>query len=268
MHRRIHTGYKPHKCDYPDCNYQCRTSERLNIHKRIHTGERPYRCENCEYSARQLAHLKSHTRIHTGEKPYKCDYQGCEYSTTQSSHLNTHRDAFHSERGIQKRKKKEEALAKVLASNGIHFKREHQIDIDCFRNDNKYIFSRIDFVIEVEKCIIFLECDEHQHEGYPISCDVRRMMDVVSSLTIEGNTLPIHWIRFNPDSFKIDNVIQHVKKKDRYIELVKYIKSLNETDRKSLISVKYMYYDRHSEGTRPTITYSSEYEQTFVKFIV
>ena len=53
--------------------------------------------------------------------------------------------------------------------------------------------------------VIFLEVDEDQHKGCPISCDVSRMSNIVESLLTNVNTIPIHFIRYNPHSYKINN---------------------------------------------------------------
>lgn len=94
---------KPHKCDYPLCEYASRKPSDLVKHKRRHTGEKPYKCDyvgphgiGCEYASTRSTDLERHKRIHTGEKPYKCDYVGpdgigCEYATAISEHLKKHK---------------------------------------------------------------------------------------------------------------------------------------------------------------------------------
>lgn len=44
---RIHTGVRPHVCDYPGCNKQFIQRSALTVHARVHTGEKPHMCEHC-----------------------------------------------------------------------------------------------------------------------------------------------------------------------------------------------------------------------------
>lgn len=54
---RIHTGVRPHVCDYPKCQKGFIQRSALTVHQRVHTGEKPHRCETCakvSYSANGL----------------------------------------------------------------------------------------------------------------------------------------------------------------------------------------------------------------------
>lgn len=44
---RIHSGIRPHVCDYPGCNKQFIQRSALTVHARVHTGEKPHMCERC-----------------------------------------------------------------------------------------------------------------------------------------------------------------------------------------------------------------------------
>ncbi|KAI9806071.1 MAG: hypothetical protein M1833_004478 [Piccolia ochrophora] len=46
-HERIHTGVRPHVCDFPGCNKQFIQRSALTVHARVHTGEKPHMCERC-----------------------------------------------------------------------------------------------------------------------------------------------------------------------------------------------------------------------------
>jgi uncharacterized Zn-finger protein len=44
---RIHSGHRPHMCDYPNCGKQFIQRSALTVHQRVHTGEKPHHCEIC-----------------------------------------------------------------------------------------------------------------------------------------------------------------------------------------------------------------------------
>ena len=46
-HERIHSGIRPHVCEYPGCGKQFIQRSALTVHSRVHTGEKPHMCERC-----------------------------------------------------------------------------------------------------------------------------------------------------------------------------------------------------------------------------
>jgi uncharacterized Zn-finger protein len=44
---RIHSGIRPHVCEYPNCGKQFIQRSALTVHQRVHTGEKPHMCERC-----------------------------------------------------------------------------------------------------------------------------------------------------------------------------------------------------------------------------
>jgi len=114
-------------------------------------------------------------------------------------------------------------------------------------------------------CIIFLEVDEMQHRDNDISCDQSRMAKIIESLMLEANTLPIIFIRYNPDAFKINTDKCKVSIADRESKLISLIKSLMQpsTSEHPPVSIQYMYYDTDSDA-QLSIWKEPEYDQNLL----
>jgi hypothetical protein len=89
------------------------------------------------------------------------------------------------------------------------------------------------------------------------------MMDAYSSLLCNGNSLPVVFIRFNPDAFKKNREKQHIKKKERYATIVDFITTYST---RNPFTVKYFFYDTVHD--RPEIFLDSEYDEDFMKFVI
>jgi len=104
--------------------------------------------------------------------------------------------------------------------------------------------KRPDIVADCLSFQLVIEVDEHQHicpkYGGQL-CEIKRMYDIMASIG-----LPCVWIRYNPDKYSRDGVVQKTCEKTRRKALTKLIhtylsKSLESVDPK----VYYMYYDDH-----------------------
>ncbi|MCJ1443695.1 MAG: hypothetical protein MMC23_004195 [Stictis urceolatum] len=89
-HERIHTGHRPHVCDWPNCNKQFIQRSALTVHARVHTGEKPHMCEHCTKPFSDSSSLARHRRIHSGKRPYKCPYADCQKTFTRRTTLTRH----------------------------------------------------------------------------------------------------------------------------------------------------------------------------------
>ncbi|PNG99875.1 Zinc finger protein [Tetrabaena socialis] len=247
-HKRTHTGKKPYACDHPGCEAAFAMSGDLTRHKRSHTGEKLYACdyEGCGAAFAMRGDLTRHKRTHTGEKPYACNYESCGAAFTQSGHLTDHK-SVHNPEGQARQKKQEQRVARALDRAGIPYKREHQIDFRCIGGDAGF-WARVDFVIVLHGRVIFLEVDEGQHKfgSYgSASCDMKRMSRIQESLFDGGNTLPLVFLRYNPNVFRVDGKVVKKLKVMREAELVSLLEN-STSDAFSCarpLVIQYMYYD-------------------------
>ncbi|PNH01555.1 Zinc finger protein [Tetrabaena socialis] len=262
-HKRTHTGEKPYACDYPDCEAAFAESGALVYHKRTHTGEKPYACdyEGCDAVFAKSGGLTTHKRTHTGEKPYACDYEGCGAAFTTSGNLVIHKSSLHTQEGQARQKKQEQRVARALDKAGIPYKREHQIDFRCIGGDAGF-WARVDFVIVLHGRVIFLEVDEGQHKfgSYgSASCDMKRMSRILESLADGGNTLPLVFLRYNPNVFTVDGQVVKKLKAAREAVLVSVLENpaseVFSCDRPLVI--QYLYYD--VVGCHAVVTRDPEY---------
>ncbi|KAM0460984.1 hypothetical protein ACHAO4_001780 [Trichoderma viride] len=91
-HERIHTGVRPHVCDYPKCHKGFIQRSALTVHQRVHTGEKPHRCETCAKLFSDSSSLARHRRTHSGTRPYKCPYADCQKTFTRRTTLTRHQN--------------------------------------------------------------------------------------------------------------------------------------------------------------------------------
>jgi hypothetical protein len=145
-----------------------------------------------------------------------CTAEGCEARYVAASDLKKHNERNHTERAHQRRKKREEKLFKFLTSVGYAPDRETVVPF-CGQGSKK--LARLDFAIYKLDRVVVIECDEREHGSEPVLCEVTRMLDVAAQHRLTSD-LPLHFIRFNPDGYKVDGRAQKPKMAERHKELL------------------------------------------------
>lgn len=86
----------------------------------------------------------------------------------------------------------------------IHEKLQEKYGKDFFKYDVRIECScsgKIpDFFVDCYNFVLNIECDENQHKGNETSCENKRLCE----LFLDCNSRPFVYIRFNPDSYKIE----------------------------------------------------------------
>jgi len=187
----------------------------------------------------------------------------------------------HNDTYIARRKVQEERVSNALIEDGWiewfhpelmppigHFKREKKIDFSCVDADDTW--CRIDFVLGFDGGYVFLEVDEHQHKfGYDslLSCDMKRMSKVMSSVAVEahtnGNATPrIMWLRYNPNTCHVAGILQSVPKKEREAWLTSFLNGFTLDTFDTDLLIGYAYYDVSSEDQLEVLE-NEEYHEQF-----
>lgn len=104
---------------------------------------------------------------------------------------------------------------------------------------------RVDFEFEHALGVVLLEYDEQMHADRVLRCELVRQAEV--ALGYGG--LPVHWIRFNPDAFKVDGVTRVTKREEREKELLKQLQqALGHADYEHPITVTYICYHKSMQA--------------------
>jgi uncharacterized Zn-finger protein len=87
---RVHTGEKPFKCNFENCEKTFKAYGHLSDHLKRHYNIKPFTCSSCNSSFSRKNTLKTHMMIHTGEKPFDCLFEGCLRKFVEKGNMKTH----------------------------------------------------------------------------------------------------------------------------------------------------------------------------------
>ncbi len=251
QHHVVHTGEKVYVCSVDGCGEKfSQAGGRKRHYQSVHSETRRFTCDysGCEASFARNDSLQQHIRGHVGERRYPCQDPDCDKAFMQRVHASRHYDRCHSEEARLRRKLEEEKVAKCFKKAEIHFAREHHVSFRCWGGSN----ASADFLVLIKGAVVIIEMDEHQHSHYDQSCEVARMAKIHEALTLEGSTLPVVIIRYNPHAFKVDGATKRTTSRTRQRGLVETIRSLRP-GQDGTLRIVYMYYDAITTDGDPTL---------------
>lgn len=129
------------------------------------------------------------------------------------------------------KKTKELQVTEFLKNNNINFIYNKSTGFSC----GNY---RPDILIDCNTHFIIVEVDEGQHKQYTTECEFIRMNNIYLSLG-----LPTIFIRFNPDTFYINNVRNRTVLNTKLKILLNLINDLTYKINMEYIELYYLFYD-------------------------
>ena len=113
---------------------------------------------------------------------------------------------------------------------------------------------RPDFLYDCGSRVVVVECDEDQHKLYPKRCEFMRLARIVDGFRTEaGACIPVHVIRFNPDTVKVNSETTTVKTPARMLLLQeRLIAALASTQTEHRVVVEKLFYDIEGPDAKAT----------------
>jgi hypothetical protein len=109
------------------------------------------------------------------------------------------------------------------------------------------IKQRPDIVYECKTHIVICEIDENRHRSY---CDLGEVNKMKNIYTAYGGEMPIVFIRYNPDKFKVDGKVVNIPNEKKEKMLLLWVKKAINEIPTGMISIIYLYYDNYRETQR------------------
>lgn len=113
------------------------------------------------------------------------------------------------------------------------------------KSNNKGLSRRIDFQILINDTVLCIESDQYQHKGYSADDEQIRYHQITTV-----NKYKYIFIRYNPDSYKTDNVVFDPPKETRLLKLSEeiniHIARIKNNHNAAKCEIFYLYYDGHN----------------------
>jgi hypothetical protein len=115
---------------------------------------------------------------------------------------------------------------------------------------------RPDFVYQLPASVVIMEFDEREHKDRVLKCELARMAEI--SLGYGG--MPVHWIRYNPDTFRVAGYLAEPTKATREVLLLSQLgQALNvAADYEHFITLTFICYSVNDSRRRRSLLYRGD----------
>jgi hypothetical protein len=116
---------------------------------------------------------------------------------------------------------------------------DKKIEYSCYN-------ERPDIVYDMKTHIVIIEVDENQHKNgnnYNVECEYKRMINIFNSF----GGVPINFIRYNPDPYKVDGKIVNIATTKKERTLLNWTEKARNKMPKHACSVLYLFYDNYNK---------------------
>lgn len=223
MYKHNIGSFETFNCVVDRCNYTSKIRRNLKRHLEcMHDlGDKV-----CELLGCNVFKLHAYTDINAGKLKVckKCFKKATGYSST-------------SEEQMVKYIEKDIRIAPYVISKDMILKGAL---CNTKRRPDMYISSSLDLHL-------LIECDENQHRSYNPSCEMGRMDELIDELPVGRKV----FIRWNPDSYKVNGISGKKSRKERLKELtdlILYVTRKTDWQDHENVVVYYMYYSDNNEN--------------------
>ena len=267
--RYSHTAARPFKCAVAGCEKDYQRKISLTAHMRVHDDEKPFKCEHEEYACPDsrcggetfgtVEAFTKHVNVVHDRHHLKAQYISsggisCTYASTRSDNLAVHVNRMHNNERSRVVIRREMRFRSVLEAAGFRYERNVEITFSGIR-DTSHQRTRIDFQVygRADGAVVIVEVDQYQHrdQRYSQTCERRRLLDVVMAFQINPRLAGarILWIRYNPDTYKVNGkrVTKLLTKREE--QLTEVIKDMALPADGRLLTLVYMFYDSVTDPT-------------------
>lgn len=270
--KAFHLQMKDVKCTDTICQLTFSSAGDMRRHfNTVHMHIKvPCTYKGCSQTFSQVDYMRGHVKaVHLQIKDIPCKHQGCSRMFSLKANMKQHYTSEHTKEGMNRKKKQEERLRKVLKE---HYTVDEEIYIryrdGCVADPDKYC-AYVDFgLVGIVPAVTIVECDEWGHESYLVSCECSRMEQCSEAIIRAGDTRPIVFIRYNPNGkYTEDGKTLKVPRKERERKLLDVLAKIQSGAITFTLPINIIYLFYSTLDDLPEVCYDPDYSEQLVSVV-